>query len=508
MKIKRALISVSDKTGLEDLTNILIEAGVELIASGGTAKFLEDKGYGVTMVEKLTGNPEAFGGRLKTLSFELIGSILFRREDIENCLEAEKLGLAPIDLIVCNLYPFPELAKKGRTWKELVENIDIGGVTLIRAGAKNYSSVVVLTDPTQYREFMELFCKKNGSTHEKYRKQLAHTAYRHTASYDKIVCQYWEGGRGERRELRYGENPHQKGWVSGEEGLAAAVPLQGKALSWNNLLDSDAACGSCWDLHFFRPDEYVVVVIKHGNPCGAAVGSRQPEALALSWAGDSVSAFGSILCFNQEVTEESALWLKDKFVEVIIAPGFTLGARNIFIGKKNLRLIALAPRPTNPDELSCRSIDGGYLLQEPNLFKDDTSNFEVVSEKEFSQKQKYLAIFGERVCRHLKSNAIALVREIGNAYQLIGAGMGNPNRLLSTEQAINQARANGVENLSDCILISDAFFPFRDNIDLASQEGVRCVVQPGGSRRDAEVITACNEHNMSMAFTGRRHFCH
>ena len=508
MKIKRALISVSDKTGLSELAAFLSNGGVEIIATGGTAKFLIEQGFRVIPVEEITGNPEALGGRLKTLSFELAGSILFRRNNPKDSREAEELGLEPIDLIVCNLYPFVKLAEEGRAWDELVENIDIGGVTLLRAGAKNYSSVTVLTRPAQYTEFVQLFSRKGENIDQKYRKKLAQEAYRHTASYDKAVYRYWEGGDDAKRELRYGENPHQRGWVSGEEGLAGAVPLQGKALSWNNLLDSDAACRTCWDLHFFRPDEYAVVVVKHGNPCGAAVGSEQAKTLALSWAGDPVSAFGSILCFNREVIEESALWLKDKFVEVIIAPGFSPLARNILASKKKLRLIALAPRRLKSNELSRRSIDGGELWQEPDLFENGSSKVEAVSEKKFSQEQIDLAAFGERVCRHLKSNAIALVRKMGNAYQLIGAGMGNPNRLVSTEQAVGKAQANGVENLADCVLVSDAFFPFRDNIDWAQQQGIQYILQPGGSRRDDEVIAACNEHGMAMIFTGRRHFCH
>ena len=508
MKIRRALISVSDKTGLDKLARVLIQEGVELIASGGTSQFLTQKGFRVTTVEEVTGNPEAFGGRLKTLSFELAGSILFRRGHSQDCLEAEKLKMVPIDMVVCNLYPFVKLAQEGREWGELLENIDIGGVTLIRAGAKNYSAVAVLTDPAQYGEFIERFCREGGCTDEKYRKDLALAAYRHTSSYDGSVCEYWGNGESVKRTLRYGENPHQKGWVKGKEGLAGAVPLQGKPLSWNNLLDADAACKSCWDLHFLHLDMNVVVVVKHGNPCGVAVGSEQKEVLDLSWGGDPISAFGSILCFNREISEESALRLKERFVEVIIAPDFSSGARKVLAAKKNLRLMALSPRRQQPNQLSCRSIDGGYLLQESDCFEDDMSYFEVVSKRDFGREQRDLAAFGERICKHLKSNAIALVRKVEHTYQLVGAGMGNPNRLISTEQAIGKARTNGVGNLADCVLVSDAFFPFRDNVDFARKEGIRHIVQPGGSRRDSEVIAACDEQGVAMIFTGRRHFCH
>ena len=503
MKIQRALISVSDKTGLEELAKVLQEWGVELIASGGTAKFLTDQGFPVTPVEEVTGNPETFGGRLKTLSFELAGALLFRRDSKKDWEEARALKMNPIDLVVCNLYPFVQLAREGRTWEELVENIDIGGVTLIRAGAKNYASVAVLTEPTQYREFAQLLAVGQGSVDEGYRKKLAGTAYRHSARYDQAIATHWNG-----EGLRYGENPHQRGWVLGSEGLAGAVPLQGKALSWNNLLDSDGACRSCWDLHFLRPDEDAVVVVKHGNPCGAALGKGQAEVLAAAWEGDPVSAFGSILCFNSQLNGRSALWLKDKFVEVIIAPSFSSDARELLASKKNLRLMELAPRLFDSEEHSLRSIDGGYLLQEPDRFEDEDSTMEVVTEKKWSWEQVLLGAFGERVCRHLKSNAIALVRNKGGIHQLIGAGMGNPNRLVSTRQAIEKARENEMEDLGDCVLVSDAFFPFRDNVDQAHGEGIRYILQPGGSRRDAEVIAACNEHGVAMGFTGRRHFAH
>ena len=507
MKVRRALISVSDKSGLEDLAEALNDRGVELIASGGTAAFLGERGYPVTPVENVTGNPEAFDGRLKTLSFELAGSILFRRDQEKDREEAKQLGLGAVDLIICNLYPFAQLAGERREWEELVENIDIGGVTLIRAGAKNYASVTVLTGPEQYAEFLELFSRGEGCLDEAYRKRLALAAYRHTASYDRTVCDYWDGG-GDKRELRYGENPHQKGWVRGNKGLAAALPLQGKLLSWNNLLDGDAACKSCWDLHFFRPEMEAVVVIKHGNPCGSALGMEQVEALASAWEGDTVSAFGSILCFNRKVTGESAHWLKDKFVEVIIANGFSSEARKIFANKKNLRLVALSPRSLNLEEYSLRSIDGGCLIQEMDRFGEESRTWKDVTEKKFSDEQKDLAAFGERVCRHLKSNAIALVRKSRDGYQLIGAGMGNPNRLVSTHQAIAKARENNVSDLGDCVLVSDAFFPFRDTIDKAHEQGIRYILQPGGSRRDGEVIAACNELSMGMIFTGERHFCH
>ena len=505
VEIKRALISVSDKTGLGELASALTSRGVELVASGGTAAFLREKGFPVTPVEAVTGNPEAFGGRLKTLSFSLAGAILFRREDVSDREEAQRLGIEPVELIVCNLYPFARLAEEGRKWDELVENIDIGGVTLIRAGAKNYVSVTVLTSPNDYGDFIQRF--ESGDVDGNYRKELAVKAYIHTASYDGAISRYWEG-RDARRELRYGENPHQRGWVQGQNGLAGVVPLQGKPLSWNNLLDADAACRSCWDLHFFAPEGDAVVVIKHGNPCGAAMGTEQSEVLELAWEGDPVSAFGSILCFNRELKGESARWLKPRFVEVIIAPGFSPEAQEILERKKNLRLLPLPPRTLGSEELLYRSIDGGELVQEADRFEGDRFSWEVVTERKWEEGQIRLAAFGERVCRHLKSNAIALVRMTEKGCQLVGAGMGNPNRLVSTEQAVAKARENGNENMNQCVLVSDAFFPFRDNVDLAHREGIEFIVQPGGSRRDGDVIAACNEHGMGMILTGRRHFCH
>jgi phosphoribosylaminoimidazolecarboxamide formyltransferase/IMP cyclohydrolase len=309
-----------------------------------------------------------------------------------------------------------------------------------------------------------------------------------------------------KRELRYGENPHQPAWLLShplEEGLAHAKPLQGKALSYNNMLDADAAYRSCFDISTVAGAKNAVTIIKHLNPCGAAVAKNQKEALALAWAGDPVSAFGSIICFNQTVGVEAATFLRKRFIEVVIAPDFTEEAREIFAKKKNLRLIKLEIK--KPSQLMLRAIDGGYLVQKEDDGIDE--NLETVTEKGL-QVSEDLLHFGVMVNKNLKSNAIALVGENDGALSLWGAGMGNPNRLISTQQAVEKALENGHKSLQTALLVSDAFFPFRDNIDAAHSAGVTQIIQPGGSIRDGEVIAACNEFGIAMAVTGRRHFRH
>jgi phosphoribosylaminoimidazolecarboxamide formyltransferase/IMP cyclohydrolase len=386
---------------------------------------------------------------------------------------------------------------------------------MIRAGAKNFSSVTTIVNPNDYQKLVEI--AENGSTPLDFRKEMALTAFAHTADYDALIAKTLElECTGETRRvvvdtkqerlLRYGENPHQKAWVysDGSAGLAGATPLQGKALSYNNMLDADAAYRSCLDLNQAVPNQHSVTVIKHLNPCGAAVANTQLKALELAWSGDPVSAFGSIICFNQTVEKDTAWFFKGKFIEVIIAPDFTEDALWFFSKKKNVRLLKLNMQ-TPPEGNVLRSIDGGFLIQEEDAGLD--SEFKLVSSSA-SNAPASLLKFGSMVTKHLKSNAISLVKETDGGFHLLGAGMGNPNRLVSTEQAIAKAAANGHTDLSDAILVSDAFFPFRDNIDLAQKSGVKAIIQPGGSIRDPEVIEACDEHGISMYFTGRRHFRH
>ena len=511
--IRRALISVSNKEGLDIIAPFLIENNITVISSGGTRKALEALGVPVTPIEEVTGNPEAFGGRMKTLSFQVSSALLFRRGHEGDEAQASELGIDPIDLVICNLYPFADVVARGGDFDEKIENIDIGGPTMVRASAKNFAHVCVLVNPSSYSALLEEYKTNSGTTLE-FRKEQALAAFRHTALYDVQIAQQFElAVEGEMktyatdganaRTLRYGENPDQKAWVFGNSGIAGTTPLQGRALSYNNMLDSDAAYRSCADVAALAPNRYTVSIIKHLNPCGLAQASTQLEALERAWEGDPISAFGSIICFDKPVEEACAQFLRKKFIEVVVAPSFTEEAKALFAKKKKLRLIE--HEIAYPKEAMIRSIYGGYLVQEEDQVIDTDIDWQTNEE---SAPSVDLCRFGIAATKHLRSNAISLVRMNGETFQLIGAGMGNPNRLISTQQAIEKARENGAEDLQDCVLISDAFFPFRDNVDLAAQEGIRAIIQPGGSIRDGEVKQAATEHNISMAFTGRRHFRH
>jgi phosphoribosylaminoimidazolecarboxamide formyltransferase/IMP cyclohydrolase len=511
--IKRALISVSDKTGLEALAKALAAKGVEIISSGGTGKFLKDHGLDYTPIEKVTGNPECFGGRMKTLSFQVSSAILFRRDNADDVKQAAELKIAPIDLVVCNLYPFEETAKKSDDWAEIVENIDIGGPTLIRAAAKNHKHVAVVTDPAQYDLIL------SGKTDTATCERLALAAFQHTARYDgMIAAKFEEKFAVEPRTLvvapagavtlRYGENPHQKAWVYKDPfnpGIASAEPLQGKELSYNNLLDADAAWRSCGDI--VSPSfPFAVSIIKHLSPCGLALAKTQVEALEQAWAGDPVSSFGGIVAFNTEVEEATAKWLSDKFVEVIVAPAYAKPALAVFAAKKNLRLLAVPNYTGTYKPPMLRSISGGWVVQQEDTGAD--TEFKTATKAPFPADKMPLAQFGIMAGKHLKSNAISIVAETPKGFCMIGAGMGNPNRVVSMHQAVEKARENGHTDLSSAVLVSDAFFPFPDNIDIAQAAGIRNIVQPGGSIKDKDVIAACDAAGIAMVMTGRRHFRH
>ncbi len=538
---KRALISVSDKTALDQLAPVLSSLGVEIIASGGTARFLGSLGIPTTPIESVTGNPEAFGGRMKTLSFAIGSSLLFRRGHAHDEKEAAQLGIHPIDLVVCNLYPFEEardrfLAKEASV-DELIENIDVGGPTMVRAAAKNHAHVAVLTNPAQYASLL-LQLRERGGTTLALRRQLAREAFALSAHYEAAIAEGLEmafqsddqpadtdgppplaralGPWQQARPLRYGENPHQPAWVLAKklgQGLAGAHPLQGKDLSYNNLLDADAALRCASDLATLSQEisnkEFSsgVVIVKHGNPCGMTLGPDPLTALARAWKCDPVSAFGGILAFTDKMTGACAQWLSDKFTEVIVAPSYSAEALEIFAKKKNVRLLAVpllkdgqVPAPM------VRAIDGGLLLQAEDHHLD--AEFNVVTKAPFFSGGLELARFATVAAKHLKSNAIALAKRDRSGLFLAGAGMGNPNRLVSVEQAAAKAREIGEDDLSKAVLASDAFFPFADGIEMAAKYGVKTVVQPGGSIKDKDVVEACDRLGVCMALTGRRHFRH
>nr|WP_295906182.1 bifunctional phosphoribosylaminoimidazolecarboxamide formyltransferase/IMP cyclohydrolase [uncultured Bdellovibrio sp.] len=504
--IRRALLSVSDKTGLLPLAKALAAKNVELIASGGTAKTLMEAGLKVTPVETLSGKGEAFQGRMKTISFEIASSLLFRREDPQDIEQAAKLGISPIDLVVVNLYPFHETLKKQAGFEECIENIDIGGPTLLRAGAKNFRSVTVLCEPSQYEEFQKEFTEKNGTTSFEFRQKCAARVYTMTSFYDLAIAGFLTQSTGD--ALRYGENPHQKAFVMKDpfqEGLAHARSLQGKEMSYNNYLDSDFALKTLQDVHNWQGNKSLstAVVVKHNTPCGLAIAETPLRALEKAWKGDEKSSFGGIIALNFAVTEEVAAFFSEKFVEVILAPSFAEGAREKL--KKNCRVMELNLQ-TKPS-WNVRSIEGGLLVQEQDTF--DLSQSKVVTKNNFAEDKKHLAGFAMLAVKNLKSNAIALCRQEGPEFELLTMGSGQTNRIDCIEKLItSRLQDKNIKDVSDVVLASDAFFPFADSVQVAAKLGVKYIVQPGGSVKDNEVIAEADKLGIAMMFTGRRHFLH
>lgn len=524
VKIKRALISVSDKAGVISLARFLHENGVELLSTGGTGKKLAEAGLPYTPMEKITGNPEAFGGRMKTISFPFASSLLFRRDNADDVATAKKMGIEPVDLVVCNLYPFEEARDSGANDAALVEEIDVGGPTMIRASAKNHNHVVVLTHPSQYESFLAEWKQTGGGTSLKFRQHQAVEAFRLLSTYDAAVFQELSHRfTGEEaqvmildqgKKLRYGENPHQEATfysdrkMSKVTSIASAEILQGKALSYNNLLDADAALRSASDAYLAVEEKKAVVsIVKHLNPCGLATGKNSLEALELAWAGDPVSSFGGILCFTQTLDLACAQWLSDKFIELLVVPKIEPDALALFAKKKNVRILLCPPRKTQKPELMMRSVYGGLLVQTEDDGLD--TEWKCVTKQAFPEEKIPLARFGLMACKHLRSNAIALVQATSEGnFQLVGAGMGQPNRLDSIRAlAAPRAREKKVK-MENLVLISDAFFPFADGVEAAANEGVKYILQPGGSIKDEEVIAAADKLGISMLFTGRRHFRH
>lgn len=505
-KIRRALLSVSDKTGLLDLAKTLTEQKIELIASGGTAKALTQAGFAVTPVEALSGKGEAFQGRMKTISFEIASALLFRREDPQDQAQAESLGIKPIDLVVVNLYPFHETLKNHGGFEECIENIDIGGPTMLRAAAKNFRSVTLLCEPEQYSEFQQEFKANNGATSFEFRQKCAMRGYSMTAFYDLAIAGYLTQKSGQ--TLRYGENPHQQAFVLKDpfqDGLAHAKSLQGKEMSYNNFLDSDFALKTLQDAHSWQGEKALptAVVVKHNSPCGIAIAETSLRALDKAWKGDEKSSFGGIIALNFPVTEEVAQFFSDKFVEVILAPSFDPSAREKL--KKNCRVLEVGLKPALTWQV--RSIEGGALVQQTDSFS--FKDLKVVTEKNFSADKLRLAAFAMLAAKNLKSNAISLCRQQGSEFELVTMGSGQTNRIDCIEKLItSRLQDKDISDLSDFVLASDAFFPFADSVQVAAKLGVQYVVQPGGSVKDPEVIAEANKLGVAMVFTGRRHFLH
>ncbi len=504
--IRRALISVSDKTGLVDLARVLTDQNVEILSTGGTASFLREQGIPVRDVQDVTGFPEMMDGRIKTLHPRIHGGLLGRRDNTAHMRAMDEQKIPTIDLLVVNLYPFEEVAKKpGVTRETLIENIDIGGPAMLRSAAKNHDFVAVLCDPAQYGEFLQQFQLSRGSTRP-YRQQLAMRVFARTAAYDEAILGALAT---EGVILRYGENPHQKARVRpnprDELALATQKPLQGKELSFNNLLDADAAFFALRCLMDGRSDDqFGAIVIKHGTPCGAALGITLRDASERAIASDPTSAFGGIVALSHEVDGRTASSLSPIFLELVLAPSFSEDSLGIFSRKKDLRLLSLSNLLTSklPEE-SCRSIAGGYLHQTHDYPFLGMRSARVVSNRTPSEHEWKALDLAFRLSIPTRSNAITLCSE----HQLLAAGAGQTSRVDSVRIAINKAKQLN-HQLSGCALGSDAFFPFADGIEEAASAGISAIAQPGGSKRDEDVIAAANAHDIAMVFTEERHFRH
>ncbi len=504
-----ALISVSNKTGLLEFARRLVtEFEFDLISSGGTAKALKDAGIPVTKVSDYTGSPEILGGRVKTLHPRIHGGILARRDVPEDLADLAANEIHPFDLVVVNLYPFTQTVAAGATLAEAIEQIDIGGPAMIRAAAKNFAHLTVLCDPSNYAAYLEQL--QHGEVSLEFRQSCALAAYTHTSSYDRAIAdylssqsstatpQYTLSGQ-QLQSLRYGENPHQTAaWYqtgNTPTGWTSATKLQGKELSYNNLVDLEAARRIIAEF----PNQSAAVILKHTNPCGAALGNNLTEAYTKAFLADSVSAFGGIVALNQPIDEATANELSKTFLECIIAPGCEPAAQKILAAKSNLRVLLLPDFNTGPKE-TIKAIAGGFLMQAADDIATDPTLWQVVTERQPTKTELAELLFAWKICKHVKSNAIVVTRDRTTA----GVGAGQMNRVGSVKIALEQA---GIK-AENGFLASDGFFPFDDSVKTAAAAGITAIVQPGGSVRDADSIKAANELGILMLLTGVRHFLH
>jgi phosphoribosylaminoimidazolecarboxamide formyltransferase / IMP cyclohydrolase len=516
-KIERALLSVTDKTGLVDFAHKLSGMGVELVSTGGTAKLLRDSGVPVKDISELTGFPEMLDGRVKTLHPKVHGGILHRREDPRHRSAVAEHGIQPIDMVVVNLYAFEKTAAQaGVQFAELIENIDIGGPSMIRSAAKNFQDVAVVTSPSDYDQIADEMSSHRGELSRETRWRLAQKAFATTAAYDSAIASTLEkvhaNGRVEFQseepfpeklrlsfhkvlDLRYGENPHQKAAMYSDgsaAGVANAHQIQGKELSYNNIVDMQAA----WDLAQEFSDT-VCTIIKHTNPCGTATAGTLADAYKKALACDPVSAFGGVIGVNRPLDAPTAEEMAKLFVEVIAAPSFDEEARAIFAAKKNLRLVEVKH---SPQKWMIRNVSGGILLQDNDLRQLDENNLKVVTKRAPTDKEKGDLLFAWKICKHVKSNAIVYARD----RQSIGIGAGQMSRVDSCKIGAMKA----VLPLKGTVAASDAFFPFPDGVEEIAKSGATAIIQPGGSVRDQEVIEAADRLGLAMVFTGVRHFRH
>ncbi|CAH1082304.1 bifunctional phosphoribosylaminoimidazolecarboxamide formyltransferase/IMP cyclohydrolase [Candidatus Nitrotoga sp. 1052] len=518
--IKQALISVSDKSGILEFAKGLQQLGVTILSTGGTAKMLADNGIPVTEVADYTGFPEMLDGRVKTLQPKVHAGILARRDLPEHVATLEKYSIPTIDLVVVNLYPFgATVAKPDCTLADAIENIDIGGPTMVRAAAKNHQHVAIVTDSKDYSTILTEMHANGGAVSSATRFDLAKKAFSHTAAYDSAISNYLtaihsDGTRSEYpaqinfnfakvQDMRYGENPHQNAAFYRDlnavpGGIADYTQLQGKELSYNNIGDADAA----WECvkTFEQP---ACVIVKHANPCGVAIADAPLNAYKLAYTTDPTSAFGGIIAFNRELDADTATTITaNQFVEVIIAPSVTEAARQVVAAKQNVRLLTV-PMSRSHNQYDFKRVNGGLLVQSPDTLDVQAEQLRVVTKVQPSAEQLQDLLFAWRVAKYVKSNAIVFCKD----GRTLGVGAGQMSRVDSTRIATIKAQ-NATCSLVDSVVASDAFFPFRDGVDVLAEAGAKAVIQPGGSMRDEEVIAAADEHGLVMVFTGYRHFRH
>lgn len=518
VKVKRALISVSDKSGIVEFAQALSSFGVEILSTGGTFKLLVESGVPAKEVSEYTGFPEMMDGRVKTLHPKIHGGILGRRDIDSEVMQSH--GIEDIDMVVVNLYPFAQtVAREDCSFEDAIENIDIGGPTMVRAAAKNHADVNIVVNAADYEHIINEMRENDGCTLFETRFDLAIKAYEHTAGYDGAIANYFgqqvKGGTSKlprtynlqfhkAQDMRYGENPHQASAFYVEENLkeasiASARQLQGKELSFNNIADTDAALET---VRLF--DQPACVIVKHANPCGVSVADNIFDAYERAYATDPESAFGGIIAFNRELDEQTAKAIIDRqFVEVIIAPSISQAAQTLVSQKKNVRLLECGELGKAGSAMDFKRVNGGLLVQEKDLGMIDLASIKIVSRRQPTEDELRDMLFTWKVAKMVKSNAIVY----GKNNQTIGIGAGQMSRVNSARIAAIKAEHAGLK-VAGSVMASDAFFPFRDGIDNAADAGVSCVIQPGGSMRDEEVIQAADEHEMAMVFTGMRHFRH
>ncbi|AST89794.1 MULTISPECIES: bifunctional phosphoribosylaminoimidazolecarboxamide formyltransferase/IMP cyclohydrolase [Sutcliffiella] len=508
----RAIVSVSNKEGIVPFVQQLVELGVEVISTGGTKKVLQENGVNVISISEVTGFPEILDGRVKTLHPNIHGGLLARRADENHQQQLNEHNITPIDIVVVNLYPFKEtIAKEGTTFEDAIENIDIGGPTMLRASAKNHESVTVVVDPTDYETVLgEL--KENGSVNKETRQRLAAKVFRHTAAYDAMISNYLTESVNEtfpesftvtyekKQDLRYGENPHQKAAfyeapLRADNSIASATQLHGKELSYNNINDAEAALQIIKD--FTEP---AVVAVKHMNPCGVGVGVTTYEAFVRAYEADPVSIFGGIVAFNTEVDEETAQRLHEIFLEIIIAPSFTEEAEQILTKKKNIRLLTLPIETETAIETRFTSVRGGLLVQDEDTYTLEDATISIPTKRQPTDAEWQDLKLAWQVVKHVKSNAIVLAKD----KRTVGIGAGQMNRVGAANIALHQAG----KLAEGSALGSDAFFPMDDTVEAAAKAGVTAIIQPGGSIRDEDSIKKADEYGIAMVLTGVRHFKH